>query len=60
MTGDHKRSDLEDEDNPCEQCGHPKPRLLFDQLSQLLLCEACLDRMQQRQAWELLRVTDLA
>ena len=50
--------ELEPPDNPCERCSHPKPRLQFDQLSQLLLCEACLDWMQQRQAWELLRVTE--
>jgi hypothetical protein len=47
--------DVEPPDNLCERCGHPKPRLVFDQLSELVLCESCLEHLQRQQAWSLLR-----
>ncbi|OAI43737.1 hypothetical protein AYO43_09925 [Nitrospira sp. SCGC AG-212-E16] len=46
--------ELEPPDKACERCGHSRPLMVFDQLSKLLLCEACLDRVQRRQAWSLL------
>lgn len=46
---------LEPPDHLCEQCGYSKPRLVFDQLSKLLLCEHCLEGVQRLQAWSLLR-----
>jgi len=52
---DHEGSHLEPLDYLCERCGYPKPRLVFDQLSLLLLCEQCLERVQHLQAWSLLR-----
>lgn len=54
------RIEVEPPDNPCERCGYPRPRLVFDQLSELLLCEACLEQLQQQQAWSLLRDADKA
>ncbi len=47
--------DVEPPDHLCERCGSSKPRLVFDQLSLLLLCEQCLERVQVLQAWSLLR-----
>lgn len=46
---------IEPPDHLCERCGSSKPRLVFDQLSLLLLCEQCLERVQGLQAWSLLR-----
>lgn len=53
-----ERMDVEPPDTPCERCGHPKPRLVFDHLSNLLLCAPCLDSVRSQQAWSLLRETD--
>ena len=50
--------EVEPPDNPCERGGHPKPRLVFDQLSELVLCESCLVHVQRQQAWSLLRETE--
>ncbi len=50
-----ERIEVEPPDNPYERCGHPKPRLLFDQFSKLLLCEYCLESVKSQQAWSLLR-----
>lgn len=58
--GERESTDIEPPDNLCERCGHPKTRLLFDPLSKLLLCEQCLDLVQSRQAWSLLRETETA
>lgn len=55
-----ERIDLEPPDNACERCGHPKRRMVFDQLSELLLCETCLERVQQQQGLSLLRDADWA
>ena len=55
-----ERIDVEPPDNTCERCGHPKPRLVFDQLSELVLCESCREHVQQQQAWSLLRDVDRA
>ena len=52
--------EIEPPDNSCERCGHPKPRLIFDQLSELLLCKTCLESLQHQQSWSLLRETDTA
>lgn len=51
---------IEPPDHLCEQCGYSKPRLVFDQLSLLLLCEQCLERAQRLQAWSLLREDETA
>lgn len=56
--GESAGMDIEPPDNPCERCGHPKPRLVFDQLSKLLLCERCLNTIQSQPAWSLLRETE--
>lgn len=53
--GEPEAIEIEPPDNPCERCGHPKSRLLFDHLSKLLLCEHCLDHVKSQQAWSLLR-----
>jgi len=45
-------------DNPCERCGHPKPRLVFNEMSRLLLCEQCLESIKSQQAWSLLSKTE--
>jgi hypothetical protein len=67
--GDHGRTpsmnepeqiEVEPPDNPCERCGHPRPRLVFDQLSELVLCESCLEHVQRQQAWSLLRDAERA
>jgi hypothetical protein len=55
-----ERIDVEPPDHLCERCGHSKPRLFFDQLSLLLLCEPCLERVQRLQAWSLLREDETA
>lgn len=47
-------------DHLCERCNDSKPRLVFEQLSKLLLCEQCLEDVQRRQAWSLLREDDRA
>lgn len=52
------RIDLDHPDTSCEQCGYPKPRLIVDDLSRLLLCEPCLDQVKAQQAWALLREAD--
>ena len=52
---DRERIDLEPPDHLCERCGYCKPRLVFDELSKLLLCAQCLDHVQRLQAWSLLR-----
>src|SRR2546422_6028799 len=36
------------------------PRLVFDHLSELVLCESCLEHVQRQQAWSLLRDADRA
>ena len=53
-----ERIEVEPPDNTCERCGHSKPRLVFDQLSELVLCESYLEHVQQQQAWSLLRDVD--
>lgn len=53
-----ERIEVEPPDNLCERCGHPKPRLDFDELSRLLFCEQCLESMKSQQAWFLLRETE--
>lgn len=55
-----EQKEVEPPDNSCERCGLPRPRLIFDQLSKLLLCEPCLERVQQQQSWSLLRETETA
>ena len=60
VMSDPERIDLEPPDHLCEQCGYSKPRLVFDQLSMLLLCEQCLERVQRLQAWSLLREDETA
>ena len=50
-----ERIDVELPDNPCERCGRSRPRLVFDQLSELVLCENCLAHVQRQQTWSLLR-----
>ena len=55
-----ERIEVEPPDNPCERCGHPRPRLFFDQLSELVLCESCLEHLQRQQAWSLVRDADRA
>jgi hypothetical protein len=55
-----ERIEVEPPDNPCERCGHPRPRLVFDQLSELVLCESCLEHMQRQRAWSFLRDADRA
>ena len=52
------RIEIEPPDNPCERCGYSKTRLVFDQLSKLVLCENCLEHVQRQQAWSLLRETE--
>jgi len=51
---------IEPPDHLCERCGDSKPRLVFDQLSLLLLCEPCLEHMQRSQAWSFLREDETA
>ena len=51
---------IEPPDHPCEGCGDSKPRLVFDQLSLLLLCEPCLEGVQRSQAWSVLREDETA
>lgn len=55
-----ERIEVEPLDNRCERCGHPRSRLVFDQLSELVLCESCLEHVQRQQAWSLLRGADRA
>lgn len=55
--GDLEQKSVELPDNSCERCSLPRPRLVFDQLSELLLCETCLELVQQQQSWSLLRET---
>jgi len=50
-----ERIDLKPPGDVCERCGHSRPWLVFDQLSELVLCESCLEHVQRRQAWSLLR-----
>lgn len=38
--------DVEPPDNLCERCGYPMPRLVFDEVHQLLLCGRCVKRMR--------------
>ena len=45
---------LKPPDHACERCGYSKPRKVLVQLSELLLCEACLERVEQQQAWSFL------
>lgn len=49
--------DVESPDNLCERCGHPKPRLIFDEARQLLLCGQCLEWMQSQEGWCLWRAS---
>lgn len=58
--GEHEEIYIEPPDHLCEECGRSKPRLVFDQLSLLLLCEQCLERVQRLQAWSLLRGDETA
>ena len=51
---------IEPPDHLCERCSGSKPRLVFDQLSLLLLCEQCLEHVQRLQAWSLLREDETA
>ena len=57
---DRERMDMEPPDHLCERCGHSKLRLVFDQLSMLLLCEQCLECVQRLQARSLLREDETA
>ena len=57
---DRDRTDLKPPDHLCERCGYSKPRLVFDQLSLLLLCEQFLERVLRLQAWSLLREDETA
>ncbi len=52
--------DSESPDHCCERCGGPKPRLVFEHISERLLCEPCFELVQQQQAWNLLREADSA
>jgi hypothetical protein len=52
--------DVEPPDHCCERCGHSKPRLVFDHISERLLCETCFELVQHQQAWNLLREADIA
>ena len=52
--------DVEPPDHCCERCGHLRPRLIFDHVSELLLCETCFEQVQRQQAWNLLREADIA
>jgi hypothetical protein len=52
--------DVEPPDQSCEQCGHFKLRLVFDHISERLLCETCFELAQHQQAWNLLRQADIA
>lgn len=47
-------------DNPCERCNHLSPEILFDEVSQLLLCPHWLEFLKQDQAWSLLRNQETA
>ena len=60
VMSDRERMDMEPPDHLCERCGHSKLRLVFDQLSMLLLCEQCLECVQRLQAWSLLREDETA
>jgi hypothetical protein len=53
-----ERIEVEPPDNPCERCRHPKPRLVFDEVSRLLLCEQCLECIRAQPAWPFLRDTE--
>ena len=55
-----ERMQVEPPDNSCERCVHARPRLLFDQVSELLLCKTSLEVVQQQQSWSLLRETEMA
>jgi hypothetical protein len=55
---DPEQQSVELPDNSCERCSLPRPRLIFDQLSELLIYETCLERVQQQQSWSLLRETE--
>lgn len=50
--------DLDPPDHACEGCGRATPRLSFDEVSRSLLCQSCLDRLQHRRSWALLREAD--
>jgi hypothetical protein len=60
VMSDRERIDVEPPDHLCKRCGHPKPRLVFDQVSLLLLCEQCLECVQRSQAWSVLREDETA
>jgi len=60
MMNEPGRVDAEPPDHCCEQCGRFKPRLVFDHVGEQLLCEACFELVQHRQAWNLLREADVA
>lgn len=60
VMSDRERIDIEPPDHLCERCGHSKPRLVFDQLSMLLLCEQCLECVQRLQAWSFLSEDETA
>jgi hypothetical protein len=49
------QTDREPLDHSCERCGRSAPRLVFDELSKLLLCKSCLERVRDQEAWSLLR-----
>lgn len=46
-----ERSALEPPDRPCERCGYAKPRLVFDPLSRLILCEDCAETVREQEPW---------
>lgn len=60
MMNEPGRVVVEPPDHGCEQCGHFKPRLVFDHMSERLLCETCFELVQHHQAWNLLREADIA
>ena len=50
--------DVEPPDNLCEYCGYPMPRLVFDEVHQLLLCGRCVEKMQSHGGEGLLRTSE--
>jgi hypothetical protein len=51
-------TDAEPSDNPCERCGHPTPRLVFDEVRRILLCCRCLEWIKSQEGWCLLSETE--
>lgn len=49
MVDDHE-CEFEPEDRPCEGCGQPAIRLVFDEDLQQLLCSRCEQRIEKAMA----------